>query len=80
MRIIYQLKIISLRSFTLYMENSLRFENSLRSKWLNWNSHRSKFPFAWTHVNTNDEEILQLRKILAGNEISDRFEFTSGLM
>ena len=34
---------VSLRAFTPYMENSLRFEISLWSIWLKWNLHRSEF-------------------------------------
>ena len=44
---------ISLQAFTVYMENSMRFEISLRSKWPKWNLHRSQFHFAWPYVNTD---------------------------
>ena len=49
---------ISLRSFSVYMENPLRFELSLRSNLPKWNLHRSDFHFAWTHVSTNNEVTL----------------------
>ena len=71
---------ISLRAFTIYMQNSLRFEISLRSNWPKWNLHRSEFHFAWTHVNTNDEVALHQSENLPQSEISDWFEFTPGLM
>ena len=32
---------ISLRAFAVYMENSMRFEISLRSNWPKWNLHQS---------------------------------------
>ena len=62
------------------MENSLWFEISLRSIWSKWNLHRSEFHFAWTHVNANNEVTLHQSEILPRSEISNRFEFTSGLM
>ena len=69
MRTRYYLKIIlrnfiSLRAFTAYMENSLRFEISLPSNWPKWNLHRSEFHFAWTHVNANNEVTLHRSEIL----------------
>ena len=46
---------ISLRAFSVYTENSLRFEMSLRSIWPKWNLHRSKFHYAQSHVNADNE-------------------------
>ena len=71
---------ISLRAFTVYMENSLRFEISLRSNWPKWNLHWSEFHFAWTHVNAKNEVTLHRSEISPRSKISNRFEFTSGLM
>ena len=66
---------ISLRAFTVYMENSLWFEISLRS-----NLHRSEFHYAQSHVNADNEVTSHRSEILLRSEISNRFEFTSGLM
>ena len=71
---------ISLRAFTVYMENSLRFEISLRSVWLKWNLHQSELHFARSHVNANNEVTLHRSEISPQSEISNQFEFTSGLM
>ena len=71
---------ISLRAFTVYMKNSLQFEISLWSNWPKWHLHRSDFHSAWTQVNANNEIILHRSEILPRSEISNRFEFTSGLM
>ena len=65
---------ISLRAFTIYMENLLRFEISLRSIWAKWNLHRTEFHYAQSHVNA-DNEVTSHQ-----SEISNRFQFTSGLM
>ena len=46
---------ISLRAFTVYMENSLRFEISFRSIWPEWNLHRSEFHYARSHVSADNE-------------------------
>ena len=46
---------ISLPAFTVYMENSLRFEISLRSNWPKWNLHRSEFHYTLSHVNADNE-------------------------
>ena len=62
---------ISLRAFTVYMENSLRFEVSL---------HRGEFHYARSHVNADNEVTSHRSEILPPNEISKRFESTSGLM
>ena len=70
----------SLRAFTVYMENPLWFEISLRSIWLKWNLHRSEFRYARIHVNTDNEVTSHQSEILSRSEISNRFEFTSGLM
>ena len=64
---------ISLQAFTVYMENSLQFEISLRSNW-------SEFHYARTHVNADNEVTSHRSEILPWSEISNRFEFTSGLM
>ena len=66
---------ISLRAFPVYMENSLRFEI-----WLKWNLHQSEFHYAQSHVNADNEVTLYRSEILPRSEISNRFEFTSGLM
>ena len=50
---------ILLWTFTVYMENSLRFEISLRS-----NLHRSEYHFAWRHVNAENEAALHRSEIL----------------
>ena len=71
---------ILLQAFTVYMENSLRFEISLRSIWPKWNLHRSEFHYAWTHVNADNEATWHRSEILPRSEFSNRFEFTSGLM
>ena len=41
---------VSLRAFTVYMENSLRSEISFRSNCPKWNLHWSKLHFAWTVI------------------------------
>ena len=71
---------ILLRAFTFYMENSLRFNISLRLIWPKWNSQQSEFRFARSHVNADNEVTLQQSEILPRSEISNRFEFTSGLV
>ena len=71
---------VSLRTLTVYMENSLRYEISLRSNWTKWNLHRSEFHFAWGHVNGDKEVTLYRSEVLPRGEIFNRFEFTSGLM
>ena len=71
---------LSLRVFTVYMGNLLLFEISLWSNKPKWNLHRSEFHFTWTHVNVNNEVTLHQSEILPRSEISNRFEFTSGLM
>ena len=65
---------ISLRAYTIYMENPLRFEISLQSIWPKWNFHRSEFHYAQSHVNP-DNEFTSHR-----SEISNRSDLTSGLM
>ena len=49
-------------------------------KWPKWNLHRSEFHFAWNHVNVNNKVTLHQSEILPRSEISNRFDFTSGLM
>ena len=66
----------SLRAYTVYMENSLRFEISPRSIWPKWNLYRSDFHSAWSHVNADNEVTLHRSEILPRSEISNRFEFT----
>ena len=68
---------ISLRAFTVYMENSLWFEISLRSM---WNLHRSEFHSTQSHENADNEATSHQREIFSQSEISNRSEFTSGLM
>ena len=46
---------ISLRAFTVYMVNSLRYEISFRSNWPKWNLHWSEFHYARSHVNADNE-------------------------
>ena len=60
---------ISLWVFTVYMENSLQFEISLRSNWPKWNLHWSEFHFARSHVNADNEVTLHRSKILLRSEI-----------
>ena len=71
---------ISLRAFFVYMENSLRFEISLRSIWPKWNLDWSEFHSAQSHVNVYNEVTSHRSKILSQSEISNQFEFASGLM
>ena len=71
---------ISLRALTVYMKISLQFEISPRSDWPKWNLHWSEFHFAGTHVNVDNEDNLQQSELLHRSEISNRFEFISGLM
>ena len=66
---------ISLQAFTAYMENSLRFEI-----WPKWNLRRSEFHSARSHANADNEVPSHQSEILSRSEISNRFEFTSGLM
>ena len=60
-----------MQAFTDYMEKSLQFEIS---NWPKWNLHRIEFQFSWTHASANNE--VTLHQI----EISNQFEFTSGLI
>ena len=71
-------KFISLRAFTVYMENSLRFEISFRSIWPKWSLHQSEFHSTRSQVNADNEVISHRSEILSGSEISNRFD--SGLM
>ena len=71
---------VSMRAFTVYMEDLLRFEISLRLNWPKWNLHRSEFHFAWINENANNEFTLYQSEILPQSEISNRLEFTSRLM
>ena len=66
-------------AITVYMENSLPFETSLRSVWPKWNFDRSELHSARSHVNINNEVTSHQSEILSQSEISSRFEFTSGL-
>ena len=61
--------LISLRVFTVYIENSVV-----------WNLHQSEFHFAWSHVNAYNKVTLHQNEILPQREIWKRFEFTLGLM
>ena len=69
-------KLISLREYTVCMENSLQFEISLPSR----NLHQSEFHCARSHVNADNEVTSHPSEILPPSEISNQFEFTSGLM
>ena len=71
---------ISLLAFTVYMDNSLRFEISLRSIWPEWNLHQSEFHYAQGHVNADNEVTSHRSEILPRSEISNGFEFTLGAM
>ena len=71
---------ISLQVFPVYMEKSLWFEISLQSIWPKWNLHQSEFHPAQSHVNADNEVTSHWCEILSQSEISNRFEFTSGLM
>ena len=71
---------ISLRAFTGYKENSLRFEITLRSIWPKWNLHQKEFHYARSHVNADSEVTSHRSEILPRSEISNWFEFTSGLV
>ena len=66
---------ISLRAFTVNMENLQRFEFSLQSIWEKWNLHRNEFRSARSHV-----IISHRSETLSQSEISNWFEFTSGIM
>ena len=71
---------ISLLAYTVYMENSLRFEVSLWSNRPIWNLHQSEFNFAWGHVNADKQVTLHQIEIIPQSEISKQFEFTLSLM
>ena len=45
-----------------------------------WNLHRSEFQFARSHVKADNEVTSHQSEILSLSEISNRFEFISGLM
>ena len=70
----------SLPAFTVYMENSLRHEISIRSIWPKWNLHRSEFHYTWSHVNADNEVTSHRSEILPPSQTSNQFEFTSGIM
>ena len=63
-------------AFTVYMKNSLRFEISISiwSIWPKWNSHRSGFHSARSHVNADNEVTSHQTEILSRSEISNRFD------
>ena len=71
---------ISLWVFTVDMENSLRFESLLQSIWMEWKLHRSEFRYARSHLNADNEVTSHQFEILPQSEISNPFEFNSGLM
>ena len=73
-------KFISLRAFTVYIENSLWFEISLRAIWPKWNLHQSEFHYARSHLNADNEVTSHRSEVLPQSEISNQFEFTSDLM
>ena len=66
-------------AFTVYMKNSLRFEISISiwSIWPKWNSHRSGFHSARSHVNADNEVTSHQTEILSRSEISNRFDQVS---
>ena len=69
---------ISLRAFTVYMENSLRFEVSLRI--LFQICIEVSFTPPEVMFNADNEVILHRSEFLPRSEISNRSEFTLGLM
>ena len=71
-------KFISLPAFTVYMENTLRFEISFQSIWPKWSLHGSEFHSARSQVNADNEVTSHRSEILSRSEISNRFD--SGLM
>ena len=71
---------ISVLAFTVDIEKWLQFEISLWFHWPKWNLHRSEFHFTWNHLNADNEVTLHQIETLPQSEISNRFEFTSGLM
>ena len=48
--------------------------------WPKWNLRQSEFHSARSHVNADNEVTSHHSEILSWSEISNRFEFTSGLM
>ena len=70
---------ILLLAFAVYMENSLQFEISPRSIWPKWNLHQSEFHYSWSNANAS-KVTSQWSEILSWSEISNRFEFTLGLI
>ena len=85
MRTSYKLKwfcatLFHYETFTVYIENSPRFEFSPRSNLTKWNFHRSEYHFGRSHVNNNNKVILHRSEILPRSEISNQFDFTSGFM
>ena len=56
------------------------FEQKLSEIWPKWNLHRSEFHSDRSHVNAVNEVTSHRSEILFRSEISNRFEFTSGLM
>ena len=76
---------ISLQTFTVYMENSLRFEISLQMDQMDRSEVCSEVSFTlpklmWTLTWTSVNVTLHRREVLPRSEISNWFEFTSGLM
>ena len=67
-------------AFTVCMENSLRFEISLRSIRPKLNLDWGEVRCARGHVSAGGEVTSHRGEILPRNEISSRFELTSGLM
>ena len=68
---------IWLRAFTVHMENSLRFEISLRSIWPKRNLHRSEFHYTRSHANADNKVTSRRSKILPQSEIWNRFEISN---
>ena len=70
---------ISLRAFTIYMENSLQYEIHF-GQFDRSDLHRSEFHSVGSHVNADNEVTSHQSEILSRIEISNRFEFTLSLM
>ena len=55
------------------------FQTIARPYWPKWNLHQSEFHYARSHVNADNEVTSNRSEILSRIQISNRFEFTSGL-
>ena len=70
-------KFISLRAFTVYMENSLQFEISLRSIWLKWNLDQSELHYTRSHMNADNEVTSHRSEILPRSVVKSQTGFSS---